>query len=81
MSRYWQCLRRVLALVRSNVGSGLALASQQASTSQAYHYAKFQSAAVNLRPLLAALEARVDVFQESVEINLVCVIKALDVII
>lgn len=72
MSRYWQCLRRVLALVRSNVGSGLALASQQASTSQAYHYAKFQSAAVNLRPLLAALEARVDVFQDYNEVLIEC---------
>lgn len=66
MSRYWQCLRRVLALVRSNVSSGLQLASQQASTNQAYHYAKFQSAAVNLRPLIAALESRIDVFEEYV---------------
>ncbi|XP_014239429.1 conserved oligomeric Golgi complex subunit 3 [Cimex lectularius] len=59
LSRYEQCLRRLLGLIRDSIISGLKLAAQHASASSASHYAKFQVAKTNLRPLIALLEERV----------------------
>uniref|UniRef100_A0A023F072 Conserved oligomeric Golgi complex subunit 3 n=1 Tax=Triatoma infestans TaxID=30076 RepID=A0A023F072_TRIIF len=61
LSRYEQCLRRLLSLMRSYIASGLTLASAHASANSASHYAKFQVARYNLQPLIAILEARVSV--------------------
>ncbi|KAK9505984.1 hypothetical protein O3M35_009933 [Rhynocoris fuscipes] len=61
LSRYEQCLRRLLSLVKNHISSGLSVAAAQASANSASHYAKFQVARYNLQPLIAIIEARVSV--------------------
>ncbi|CAA9998068.1 unnamed protein product [Nesidiocoris tenuis] len=58
LSRYQQCQRRLLAMMRDAIASGLSLATLHASANTASHYAKFQVARHNLRPLIAMMEDR-----------------------
>ncbi|KAF6213924.1 hypothetical protein GE061_011651 [Apolygus lucorum] len=59
LSRYQQCQRRLLTMMRDAVASGLSLATLHASANTASHYAKFQVARHNLRPIIALMEERV----------------------
>ena len=55
-----------MSLIRDFVTTGLSQATLQASATTASHYARFQSAAHNIKPVISLLEVREQVSDELV---------------